>query len=62
LERKLNPGDARSQMIGLTQSGQALFERVFPAHLSHLNKAFQKMSSQQLQDLQESLNLLKSIF
>ena len=30
LERKLNPEDARSQMIGLTIEGQELFERVFP--------------------------------
>ena len=45
LVRKLNPEDARSQMIGLTKRGQALFEKVFPAHLSHLNAAFQKLSA-----------------
>ena len=62
LERKTNPGDARSQMIGLTGEGQAVFEKVFPAHLKHLDKAFQKLDSEQLKNLQESLNLLKNIF
>jgi MarR family transcriptional regulator, 2-MHQ and catechol-resistance regulon repressor len=62
LERKTNPEDARSQMIGLTEDGQLLFEKVFPAHLRHLEKAFQKLDAAQLRDLQESLNLLKNIF
>jgi MarR family 2-MHQ and catechol resistance regulon transcriptional repressor len=62
LERKMNPGDARSQMIGLTDAGQKLFERVFPAHLQHLEKAFEKLSPKQLKEVQESLNLLKDIF
>lgn len=62
LARKQNPEDARSQMIGLTQQGQALFERVFPAHLQHLDKAFGQLTSQQLAEVQKSLNLLKDIF
>ncbi|WP_114639052.1 MarR family winged helix-turn-helix transcriptional regulator [Polynucleobacter necessarius] len=62
LERKTNPEDARSQMIGLTEDGQLLFEKVFPAHLKHLDKAFQKLDTEQLKNLQESLNLIKNIF
>ncbi|OIM97275.1 MarR family transcriptional regulator [Polynucleobacter sp. QLW-P1DATA-2] len=62
LERKMNPEDARSQMIGLTDAGQKLFERVFPAHLQYLEKAFEKLSPKQLKEVQESLNLLKDIF
>jgi len=62
LERKINPEDARSQMIGLTDAGQKLFERVFPAHLQYLEKAFEKLSPKQLKEVQESLNLLKDIF
>ncbi|MBU3578292.1 MarR family winged helix-turn-helix transcriptional regulator [Polynucleobacter sp. UK-Kesae-W10] len=62
LERNINPEDARSQKIGLTTSGQQLFERVFPAHIQHLNQAFQKLSPTQMQTLQESLKLLESIF
>jgi MarR family transcriptional regulator, 2-MHQ and catechol-resistance regulon repressor len=62
LERNINPEDARSQKIGLTTSGQQLFERVFPAHIQHLDRAFQKLSPAQMQTLQESLKLLESIF
>ena len=62
LERKLNPEDARSQMIGLTKTGQDLFEKVFPSHIQHLEKAFVKLSPKQLKDVQESLHLLKDIF
>jgi len=62
LERKLNPEDARSQMIGLTQVGQTLFEKVFPAHLNHLDKAFQKLSAKELVEITSSLQLLKNVF
>lgn len=62
LERKLNPVDARSQMIGLTQHGQALFEKVFPAHLKHLDKAFSKLSETELSDVTKSLQLINRIF
>jgi MarR family 2-MHQ and catechol resistance regulon transcriptional repressor len=62
LERRTNPEDARSQIVGLTVAGQSLFEKVFPAHLKHLEKAFQKLDDKQLKDLQESLSLLKNIF
>jgi DNA-binding MarR family transcriptional regulator len=62
LERNINPEDARSQKIGLTTSGQKLFEKVFPAHIQHLDQAFQKLSPTQMQTLQESLKLLESIF
>ena len=62
LERKLNPEDARSQMVGLTQAGQTLFEKVFPAHLNHLDKAFQKLSAKELVEITSSLQLLKNVF
>ena len=62
LERKINPGDARSQMIGLTEKGQKLFEKVFPEHLKHLDRAFKNLSTEQLKQVEDSLNLLKNIF
>lgn len=62
LERKLNPGDARSQMIGLTLDGQALFEKVFPAHLRHLEKAFLKLSDKELAEVTKSLQAINTIF
>lgn len=62
LVRMINPEDARSQMIGLTRAGQTLFEKVFPAHLNHLDKAFQKLSAKELVEITSSLQLLKNIF
>ena len=62
LERKLNPEDARSQMIGLTIEGQKLFEQVFPAHLKHLEGAFQKLNVEKLESLRASLKSLEEIF
>ena len=62
LERKINPEDARSQMIGLTENGQKLFEKVFPEHLRHLDRAFKNLSTEQLKQVEDSLNLLKNIF
>lgn len=62
IERKLNPGDARSQMIGLTKDGQKLFEKVFPQHLEHLEKAFGKLSANEMNEIQISLRKLRAIF
>jgi DNA-binding MarR family transcriptional regulator len=62
LERKLNPDDARSQMIGLTVEGQSLFEKVFPAHLQHLEKAFNQLNTNDLSDASGVLQKLTTIF
>jgi DNA-binding MarR family transcriptional regulator len=62
LERKLNPDDARSQMIGLTVEGQRLFEKVFPAHLQHLEKAFNQLNTNDLSDASGALQKLTTIF
>lgn len=62
LERKLNPDDARSQMIGLTMEGQKLFERVFPAHLQYLGKAFNQLSTKELAELSNVLQTLTTVF
>jgi len=62
LERRINPEDARYQMIALTVEGQKLFEIIFPKHLLHLEKAFGKLSTEQLAGINQSLVTLKNIF
>ena len=62
LERKINPEDARSQIISLTPKGQDIFQKVFPEHLTHLGKAFGKLSDDEMLQLQNSLKKLRSIF
>ena len=62
ITRQANIEDARSQLIGLTQEGQIVFEKVFPEHLEYLNAAFKKLSPSELKQIEESLKLLKDIF
>ena len=57
-----NPDDARSHLLKLTTKGQKIFEQVFPEHLKHLEKAFEKISKKQMKEIEESLKTLKSIF
>jgi len=58
----LNPEDARSNLLMLTPKGQEVFEQVFPEHLKHLEKAFQKLSRKQIKEVEESLKTLRTIF
>lgn len=57
-----NEEDGRSQRIRLSRIGQKTFEKVFPAHMAHLNKAFSQLSAQELIEVQSTLRLLKNIF
>lgn len=62
ITRESNLEDARSQLISLTKAGQKLFEKVFPAHMEFLGKAFSKLSSTELAQLRTSLGALKAVF
>lgn len=62
VSRGSNPEDARSQLVCLTKSGQKLFEKVFPAHMEFLGKAFSKLSATELAQLRTSLAALKAVF
>ena len=58
----VNPEDARSHLLKLTAKGQKIFEKTFPEQLKHLETAFHKLSKKQMQEIEESLTTLKSIF
>lgn len=62
IRRELNAEDARSQLISLTKKGQQLFEKIFPEHMNHLQKAFGKLSKKELEDLAVSLEKLNKVF
>lgn len=62
IEALLNTEDARSQNLRLTTKGQKVFDRVFPQHMQHLEAAFNRLSKNQLKDIEASLKTLKSIF
>jgi len=61
IQRSVNQSDARSQMIALTKKGQQLFEKVFPEHLQHLQKAFGQLSKQDLNELTLALQKLRAV-
>lgn len=57
-----NMDDGRSYKIGLTKSGERLFKKVFPEHLSYLEKAFEKLSQKDLELAMTSLRNIKEVF
>ena len=61
IQRSVNQSDARSQMIALTKKGQQLFEKVFPDHLQHLEKAFGQLTKQDLNELTLALQKLRAV-
>ena len=57
-----NEEDARSQKLKLTAKGQKMFEQVFPAHLSHLKLAFDRLDQKDLIQFEHALKTITSIF
>ena len=62
IERQINCDDGRSQKIILKESGKKLFDLVFPLHMTYLEKAFSKMTSQDKANLTNSLKQLRNAF
>jgi DNA-binding MarR family transcriptional regulator len=59
VQRVASPSDGRSQTVQLTQQGEALFERIFPDHLAHLQRAFTELSPDELVNLEKGLRHLR---
>jgi DNA-binding MarR family transcriptional regulator len=51
--------DRRSQIVHLTAEGAALFDRVFPEHVSHLRVGFGGLEADQLSELETLLRRLR---
>ncbi|MEO1397188.1 MAG: MarR family transcriptional regulator [Cyanobacteria bacterium J06634_5] len=62
LRREIPPENRRSFTIVLTDAGEALFEKVFPEHIAHLQQRFEKLTTEELQQLQGLLKKLRSQF
>ena len=58
--RIANSDDARSQKIALTKTGNDVFNKVFPAHLKYLSKAFNQLAEKDAEQLTHSLKQLRS--
>ena len=62
VRRSASPSDGRSQIVQLTPQGEAMFERVFPAHLAHLQQAFVELTADELVVMETSLRRLRETF
>jgi len=62
LERVAHGSDRRCQIIRLTKSGEALFAKVFPAHMAHLAACFAGSSAAEHTRWQGALRGLEQVF
>jgi DNA-binding MarR family transcriptional regulator len=60
--RRNPPDDRRSVIVSLTSEGQALFAKVFPAHVAHLKERFSKLDAAELQLLRILLKKVQDVF
>jgi MarR family transcriptional regulator, 2-MHQ and catechol-resistance regulon repressor len=52
----------RSVIVQLTAEGQAVFDRVFPAHITHLKERFDQLDASELELLKVLLDRLRQAF
>lgn len=62
VRRVASPSDGRSQIVQLTPPGEALFARIFPAHIEYLSQAFTELSAQDLVSMESTLSRLRAAF
>ncbi len=62
VRRVPSPTDGRCQIVQLTARGEAVFSRVFPAHLAYVGRAFSDLSQEELHQMQDLLMRLGSVF
>lgn len=62
VRRTASPSDGRSQIVQLTPEGEKLFARVFPAHISHMERVFAQLSPGELAGMTAGLHRLREAF
>jgi DNA-binding MarR family transcriptional regulator len=62
VRRSASTSDKRSQIVQLTPQGEALFARIFPAHLTHMDRAFASLPPDELAGMTASLQRLRAAF
>ena len=61
VKRVAHASDGRCQIIQLTQAGEALFAKVFPAHLVHMHTCFAGVTATEHANWQMALRSLEQI-
>lgn len=62
VRRSASPSDGRSQIVKLTPQGEALFAAVFPAHLAYMERAFTRLTPEELVATEDGLRRLRKAF
>ena len=62
VRREVPKEDRRSFLAVLTPAGEKVFTETFPAHIAHLKQRFERLSSEELQQIQAALAKLKNLF
>jgi MarR family transcriptional regulator, 2-MHQ and catechol-resistance regulon repressor len=59
VRRVASPTDGRSQIVQLTPAGEALFAKVFPAQLRHMDEVLAGLDTERMVRLQQELHHLR---
>lgn len=62
VRRVASPTDGRSQIVRLTKKGEALFARVFPAHLAYIGRGFADFKAKDYARVEAALRDLRAAF
>jgi len=62
VRREVPVGDRRSFLAVLTPAGEALFAKVFPAHIAYLSRAFTDVDADDLEQVRRTLRGLRGRF
>ena len=62
VRRIASSSDGRSQIVQLTPQGEAMFERIFPAHIKHMERAFVALPPHELAGTEAALQRLREGF
>lgn len=62
VRRSAHSRDGRSQIVQLTEAGDALFRRVFPEHMAHLRRAFAGFGAADYARIEDALAQLRKAF
>ncbi len=62
VRRAASASDGRCQVVQLTAQGEKLFARVFPAHITHMQRAFAGFSPKELAAATANLRRLREAF
>jgi len=62
VRRVAMPSDGRCQIVQLTNQGEKIFARIFPAHLAHMEHVFVQLTQKELTGMTENLRRLRGLF